>query len=106
MALLEIAAYANATTKGWFEAHVRGSGLKLSVYAGAIFEATSNDRRPVSDITVMLGDTANVRKRSSQKCVTTATCDSEFVAFCDASSTQMFSKSSSGRRDLCCTADV
>ena len=63
---------------------MRGSGLKHSVYADADHAAASNDRRSVSGVAVMLGDTAIGWKSSTQKCVTTATCEVEYVALCDA----------------------
>ena len=37
---------------------IRGSGLRLSVYADVDYAASSNDRRSVSSVAVMLGDTA------------------------------------------------
>ena len=37
---------------------VRGSGLRLSVYADADYAAASSHRRPVSGVAVMLGDTS------------------------------------------------
>ena len=58
---------------------VRGSGLKLTVFADADFAAASNDRRSVSGVAVMLGDTAIGWKSSTQKCVTMATCEAEYV---------------------------
>ena len=64
---------------------VRGSGLRLCVYADADYAAVSNDRRSVSSVAVMLGDTAIDWKSSTQKCVTTATCEAEYVALCHAS---------------------
>ena len=63
---------------------VRGSGLRLSVYADADYAAASNDRRSVSDVAVILGGTAISWKNSTQKCVMTATCEAEYVALCDA----------------------
>ena len=65
---------------------VRGSGLNISVYTDdADYVTASNDRRSVSGIAVMLGDTAIGWKSSTEKCVTTAMCEDEFVALCDAS---------------------
>ena len=58
----------------------RGSGLRLSVYADADYAAASNDRRSVSGVSEILGDTAIGWKGSTQKCVTTATCEVEYVA--------------------------
>ena len=64
---------------------VRGSSLRLSVYADADYAVASNDRRSVSGLAVMLGDTAIGWKSGTQKCVTTATCEAEHVALCDTS---------------------
>ena len=69
---------------------MRGSGLKLSVYADADYAAASNDRKSVSGVAVTLGDTAIVWKSSTQKCVTTATREAEYVVFCDASMEALF----------------
>ena len=68
----------------------RGYGLKLSVYADADYVATSNDRRSMSGVVVMLGDMAICCKSSTQKCVTTATCEAEYVALCEASKEALF----------------
>ncbi|CAN0412155.1 unnamed protein product, partial [Ascophyllum nodosum] len=76
-ALLQVAAYVNAT-KGISLKFVRGSSLRLSVYADADYAAVSNDRRSLSGVAVMLGDTATGWKSSTQKCVTTATCEVEY----------------------------
>ena len=88
-AVLQVAAYVNATKEIGLR-FVRGSGLKLSVYADADYAAASNDRRSVSGVAVMLGDTAIGWKSSTQKCVTTATCEAEYVALCDASKEALF----------------
>ena len=69
---------------------VRGSGLRLSVYADADYAAASNDGRSVSGVAVVLGDSAIGWKSSTQKCVTTATCEAEYVALCDASKEALF----------------
>ena len=69
---------------------VCGSGLKLSVYADADYAAASNDRRSVSGVAVILRDTAIGWKSSTQKCVTTATCETEYVALYDASKEALF----------------
>ena len=50
----------------------------------------SNDRRSVSGVAMLLGDTAKCWKSSRQKCVTTATCQAKYVAFCDASKEALF----------------
>ena len=90
-ALLQVAAYVNATKEMGLR-FVRGSGLRLSVYADADFAAASNDRRSVSGVAVILGDTAIGWKGSTQKCVTTATCEAEYVALCDASKEALFTR--------------
>ena len=73
-ALLQIAAYVNATKETGLR-FVRGSGLKLSVFTGADYAVVSNNRRSVSDVAVVLGDTAISWKTSTQKCMTTAACE-------------------------------
>ena len=70
-ALLQIAAYVNSTKEIGLK-FGRGSGLKLIVFADADYAVASNDRRSVSSVAVMLGDTAIGWKISTQKCVTTA----------------------------------
>ena len=90
-ALLQITAYVNST-KYIDLRFVRGSGLKLSVFADADCAAASNDRRSVSGVAVMLGDTAIDWKRSTQKCVTTAMREAEYVALCDACKKALFTR--------------
>lgn len=48
---------------------MRGSGLRLYVFADAQYAVTSNDRRSVSDVAVMLRDAAIGLKSSTQKSV-------------------------------------
>ena len=88
-ALLQVAAYVNTTEEIGLR-FVRGSGLRLSVYVDADYAAASNDRRSVSGVAVMLGDTAIGWESSTQKCVTTATCEAEYIALCDASKEALF----------------
>ena len=83
--LLQVAAYINGSKEIGLK-FVRGSGLRLSVFADADYAAKSNDRR----FAVFLGDTAISWKSSTQKCVTTATCEAEYVALCDASKEALF----------------
>ena len=71
---------------------VRGFGLRLSVHADADYAAASNDQKSVSGVDVMLGDTTIGWKSSAQKCVTTATCEAEYVALCDASKEALFTR--------------
>ena len=90
-ALLQVAAYVNATKEMGLR-FVPGSGVRLSVYADADYAVASKDRRSVSGVAVMLGDTAIGWKSSTQKCVTMATCEAEYVALCDASKETLFTK--------------
>ena len=90
-ALFQIAEYVNATTNIGLR-FARGSGLRLSVYAYADYAAASNDQRSVSGAAGILGDTAIGWKSSTQKCVTTATCEVEYVALCDASKEALFTR--------------
>ena len=87
-AISRVATYVNVTKETGVR-FVRGSGLRLSVYADADY-AASNDRKSVSGVAVMLGDTATGWKSSTQKCVTTATYEAEYVALCDASKKALF----------------
>ena len=90
-ALFQVAEYVNAT-KNIGLRFARGSGLRLSVYADADYAAASNHRRSVSGVAEILGDTAIGWKSSTQKCVTTATCEVEYVALCDASKEALFTR--------------
>ena len=54
---------------------MRGSLLRLSVFTDADYAAKSNDRMSVPCVAVLLGDTAISWTSSTQKCVTTATCE-------------------------------
>ena len=78
------------TTKEIGLRFVRGSGLRLFVYADADYAATSNDRRSVSGVAVILGDTTIGCVSGTQKCVTTATCEAEYIALYDASKEALF----------------
>lgn len=53
--------------------------MNISVYTDADYVAASDNRSSMSGIAV-LGDTAIGSKSSTQKCVTTATCEAEYVA--------------------------
>ena len=90
-ALLQVASYVNATKEIGLR-FIRGSGLRPSVYADADYAAASNDRRSVSGVAVVLGDTATSWKSSPQKCVTTATCLAEYFALCDAAKEAIFER--------------
>ena len=94
-AFLQVAAYVNATKEISLR-FVRGFGLKLSVCADTDYMSASNDRRSVSGLAVMLGDTAIDWKSSTHKCVTMATYEAEYVALCGASKKGLFHKSGFG----------
>ena len=90
-ALLQISAYVRATKEVGLR-FVRDLGLRLSVFADADYAAAVNDRRSVSGVAVMLEGTAIGWKSSTQKCVTTATCEAEYVALCDAAKEAIFTR--------------
>ena len=60
------------------------------MYVDGNYAVASNDRRSVSGVAITLGDTAIGWKSSTQKCVTTATCEAEFVVLCDTSKEALF----------------
>ena len=82
--LLQIAAYVNST-KEMGQKSVCCPGVRLAVFADADYAAASDDRRFVSCVAVILGDTA-----ISWKGFTTATCETEYVALCDTSKEAFF----------------
>ena len=49
------------------------------MFADADYLATSNDRRSMSGVAVVLGDTTISWESSTHECVTTATCEAEYV---------------------------
>ena len=55
------------------------------MYVDADYAGASDSRRSVAGLAVLLGDTAIGSKSSTQKSVTTATSEAEYVALCDAS---------------------
>lgn len=78
-ALLQVAVYVNGAKEICWK-FICSSGLGLSVFADADYAATSVDRRSMSGVAVILGDTAESWKSSTQKCVTTVACEAEDVA--------------------------
>ena len=68
---VQVAAYVIATKEVELRLG-RSLGLKLSVNADADFTAASNDRMSMSGISW---------KSSTQKCLTTATCEAEYLTF-------------------------
>lgn len=57
----------------------------VSMFTNGDSAAKSNDRRSVPGVAMLLGDTAIGWKFSTKTCVTTAVCEAEHVASCDAS---------------------
>ena len=55
-----------------------------------VYAVAPNGRKFVSGVAVVLGDTAISWKRGTQKCVTTATCEAEYVTLCDAAKEAIF----------------
>ena len=91
-ALLQVASYVNATKEIGLR-FVRGSGLRLSVYADADCARHPTIEGPCRVyVAVILGDTAISWKSSTRKCVTTATCEAEYVALCDAAKEAIFER--------------
>ena len=62
------------------------------MYADADYAAASNDQRPVLGVAVTLGDTTICWRSSTQKCVTTATCEAVYAALCNASKEALFTR--------------
>ena len=58
----------------------RGGDLKLSLFADADYADRCNDRRTVSGVTVMLGNTAVSANSMTQHCVTLSMSEVEYVA--------------------------
>ena len=54
--------------------------MKLSLFANADYADRCNDRRSVSGVAVMLGNTAVSASRTTQNCVTLSTSEVEYVA--------------------------
>ena len=58
----------------------RVGDLKLSLFAGADYANKCNDRRSVSGVAVMLGNTAVSVSSTTQHCVILSTSEAEYVA--------------------------
>ena len=54
--------------------------MKLSLFPNADYADRCNDRRSVSGVAVMLGNTAVSASRTTQHCVTLSTSEVEYVA--------------------------
>ena len=58
----------------------RGGDLKLPLFANADYAYICNDRRSVSGVAVMLGNTDVSASSTTQHCVTVSTSEAEYVA--------------------------
>ena len=67
----------------------RGEGLKLSLFADAYYADRCNDRRSVSGVVVMLGNTAVSVSSTTQHCVTPSTSEAEYVAIAHGTKTAL-----------------
>ena len=70
----------------------RGRDLKLSLFADADYADRCNDRRSVSGVAVMLGNTAVSANSTTQHCVTLSTSESEYVAMAHGAKTDIAMK--------------
>ena len=78
-ALLQRAAYVNRTKEIGLR-FTHASRLRRFVFADADYAVASNDRTSVSSVAAVMGATEISWKSSTQKCVTTATCEAKYVA--------------------------
>ena len=62
------------------------------MFADADYLAASNDRRSMSGVAVVLGDATISWKSSTHECVTTATCEAEYVTLFDAVKEAIFER--------------
>ena len=67
----------------------RGGDLKLSLFADADYADRCNDRRSVSGVAVMLGNTAVSASSTTQHCVTLATSEAKYVAMAHGAKTAL-----------------
>ena len=67
----------------------RVGDLKLSLFADADYVDRCNDRRSVSGVAVMLGNTAVNASSTTQHCVTISTSEAEYVAMADGTKTAL-----------------
>ena len=75
----KIVAYLKAT-KDLGVVFRRGGDLKLSLFADADYADRCNDKRAVSGVAVMLGNTAVSVSSTTQHCVTLSTSEAEYAA--------------------------
>ena len=90
-AVRKIIAYLNKT-KDLGLVFVKGGDLKLSVYVDADYAKKDNDKRSVSGVAVMVGDTALNASSTTQHCVALSTSEAEYVAMAQGAKTALFTK--------------
>ena len=67
----------------------RGGNMELSLFADADYADGCNDRRSVSGVAVMLGNTAVSASSTTQRCVTLSTSEAECVAMAHGAKTSL-----------------
>ncbi|CAN0238053.1 unnamed protein product [Pylaiella littoralis] len=73
--------------------NVRGSGLDLSVFTDANYAEKADDRKSVSGVAVIVGNSTVNWVSSTQKIVTLSTTEAEYVALADGVKEVLFLKS-------------
>ena len=91
-AIREIVAYLKAT-KDLGVVFRRGGDLKQSLFAYEDYAYRCNDRRSVSGVEVMLGNTAVSASSTTQHCVTISTSEAGYVAMAHGAKTALAMKS-------------
>ena len=90
-AVRKIIAYKNKT-KDLGLVFVKDGDRKLSVYVDADYANKNNDRRSVSRVAVMVGDTFVNASSTTQYCVTLSSSEAEYVAMAQVAKTALFTK--------------
>ena len=88
-AILKILSYLNGTKRLGITC-VRGSGLRLNVYADAAYANKDNDGRSVSGIAVTLGGTVVSHASKTQRVVPLSTSEAEYKAAGDGVNEALF----------------
>ena len=78
-AIMKILSYLNGT-RSLGITYVRGSGLRLNVYADADYASKENDRRSASGTAVILGGTVVSHTSKTQRVVSLSTSEAEYIA--------------------------
>ena len=86
---MKILSYLNGT-KSLCITYVRGSGLRLNVYADADYANNDNDRRSVSGTAVILGGTVVSHASKTQRVGSLSTSEAEYIAAGDGINQALF----------------